>query len=264
MLSKYEEATFVENFCVMKTLLLLLLAVFPLTVLSQGWAQNTRFRTGTWTTANVKYELAPRWNVFAEGQFRSQELYNDFNYWEFKGYFHYKFTDQLYAGAGVGTYHQYADYENFHSPQRQKEYRFWAEMFQKSNGGRVFLEHRYRAEIRYISKLNAATQDFYTNYDGTNDDDRFRFRYRLQAVVPINHKQLTANTLYFNISDEVHFTQKLPYFNQNRFFTGLGYKFEHSSIQAGVMHQFLNTTTARRRKDYLQITYAITLKRNKG
>jgi len=245
----------------MKLLLVTLIALAPLTSKAQGWAQNTRFRTGTWSTVNVKYELAPKWNLFAEGQVRTQELYNDANYWELKGYFHYKFTDQLYAGAGIGTYHQYADYENFRTPQRQKEYRFWAEMLQKSNGGRIQLEHRYRAEIRYISKLNSATQDFYTNFDGENTDDRFRFRYRLQAMIPLNRKQLQANTLYVNISDEVHFTQKAPYFNQNRFFTGLGYKFEHSSIQAGVMHQFLNMPTAQRRKDYLQITYAMTFKR---
>lgn len=243
----------------MKTKLIVIL-FFPMLAAAQGWAPNTRFQSGTWTTVNAKVELAPKWNVFAEGQVRSQEMFNDFNYWELKAFFHYRFTDQLFAGLGAGTYHQYKDYENFITPQVQKEYRFWAEMFQKSNGGRIVFEHRYRAELRSISRLNKTTQEFYTNYDGLNDDDRFRFRYRLQAVIPINHKELKANTLFYNISDEVHFTHKAPFFNQNRLFTGLGYKFAHSSIQAGIMHQFLNTTAAQRRKDYLQITYAMTFK----
>lgn len=245
----------------MKTRILLLTVLTPLVVLSQGWAPNTRKQSGTWATLNAKLELAPRWTLFAEAQLRSQEMFNDFNYWELKGFFHYKFTDQLYAGLGAGTYHQYADYENFRTPQKQSEYRFWAEMFQKSNGGRIVLEHRYRAELRSISKLDAATQDFYTNHDGLHSDDRFRFRYRLQAVIPINHKEMKANTLYYNLSDEVHFTDKAPFFNQNRLFTGLGYKFAHSSIQAGVMHQFLNLKDTQRRKDYLQVTYAMNFKR---
>jgi hypothetical protein len=246
----------------MKQIALILLMVIPLNMNAQGWASNTRFRTGTWNVVNVRYEAFPKLHFIAEGQIRSQELYNDLNYWELKTFFHYLFTDQFSGGLGVGTYHQYVDYENFRTPQKQTENRVWAEFVLKSNHGkRIQFDHRYRFEYRFIDKWNSATQSFTSNYDGTTDEDRYRFRYRLQAFVPLNHKTMQENTLYGNVSDEIMFTHKAPYFNQNRFFVGFGYKFKTATIQVGLMHQFLHLNTTDRRKDYTQITFSKVIKR---
>lgn len=240
----------------MKKLILLFAICNSLLVGAQGWAPNTRFQTGTWQTVNVKYELHPKINWFAEGQFRSQEFYNDVNYWEAKTFFHYMFTDQFAGGLGIGTYHQYVDYENFKTPQKQTEARIWLELTMKSNGGRINFDHRFRFEDRFIRKYNSAKQGFEGNHTDFNDDDRYRFRYRLQSTIPLNHKTMTASTIYMNISDEIMFTQKAPFFNQNRFFVGVGYKFKAASVQIGMMHQFLHLNTTERRKDYLQITFS--------
>ncbi|WP_343634296.1 DUF2490 domain-containing protein [Fluviicola sp.] len=245
----------------MKQIAALVLLVLPFTLKAQGWANDTRFTTGSWNVVNVRYEAFPKLHFIAEGQMRSQKFYDDLNYWELKTFFHYLFTEQLSGGLGVGTYHQYVDYENFRTPQKQTENRVWAEFLLKTNGKRIQFDHRYRFEYRFIQKWNSALDGFTSNYDGTTDEDRYRFRYRLQAFVPINHKTMQAKTFYANVSNEIMFTHKLPYFNQNRFFVGLGYKMQHSSIQIGLMHQFLKLTGTERRKDYLQITYAHVFKR---
>ncbi len=244
----------------MKQIVVLIFLTLPVLSKAQGWANNTRFRTGTWNTANVRYEAFPKLHFLAEGQIRSQELYNDLNYWELKTFFHYLFTDQLSGGLGVGTYHQYADYENFRTPQKQVENRVWAEFVLKTNGKRIQFDHRYRFEYRFIRKWNSAQNEFTSNYDGTTDEDRYRFRYRLQAFVPLTHKTMQENTLFANVSDEIMFTHKAPYFNQNRFFVGLGFKFKTASIQMGLMHQFLHMNTTDRRKDYTQITFSKVIK----
>jgi len=233
--------------------------------LAQGWAPNTRDQLGTWQIVNVKYEVHPKINWFAEGQFRSQEFYNDINYWEAKTFAHYMFTDQFAGGMGFGTYHQYMDYENFKTPQKQSEVRAWLEFTMKSNGGRVNFDHRFRFEDRFIRKWNSTSLSFDENYSSSavNDDDKYRFRYRIQATVPLNHKSMTKSTAYLNVSDEVMFTHKLPFFNQNRFFVGFGYKMASSSIQVGMMHQFLHLNTSERRKDYFQITFSKVIHRAK-
>ncbi len=245
----------------MKQIAVLIFLVSPFMLKAQGWANDTRFGTGTWNTVNIRYEAFPKLHFIAEGQVRSQKFYDDLNYWELKTFFHYLFTDQLSGGLGVGTYHQYVDYENFRTPQKQSENRVWAEFVMKASVKRIQFDHRYRFEYRFIQKWNATTEGFTSNYDGTTDDDRFRFRYRLQAMVPLTHKTMQANTLFANVSDEIMFTQKAPFFNQNRFFVGLGYKFKNSSLQIGLMHQFLHLNATDRRKDYTQITFSKVIKR---
>lgn len=239
----------------MKTIIAFILVLFFSKAFAQGWAENTRFKTGTWTTINLKYPLAPRVNLFAEGQIRSQRTYNDFNYWEFKVFAHYMINDKLFVGGGIGNYHQYMDYANFGHHQKQVEARIWLEMLTKNAAGRFFFEHRYRAEDRFINKWNVKSERYDHNYNNKNDEDRYRFRYRMQLTVPINHKEMKHNTLYLNISDEIHLTHKKPYFNQNRFFTGLGYRFTDIQVQAGLMHQFLNGNNYARTKNYLQLTF---------
>ncbi len=265
MLTQCEGLSFAQKLFLMKRTFILLFICLPVVSMAQGWAPNTYDQLGTWQTLNVKYEAHPKINWFAEGQFRSQEFYNDINYWEVKTFAHYIFTDQFAGGLGVGTYHQYMDYENFSTPQKQSEVRAWLEFTMKSNGGRVNFDHRFRFEDRFIRKWNTSTQGFDENYSSlaVNDDDRYRFRYRIQANVPLNHKTMTKSTFYFNVSDEVMFTHKAPFFNQNRFFTGLGYKMNTASIQIGMMHQFLHLNTSERRKDYFQITFSKVIHRAK-
>ena len=98
----------------MKQIVVLIFLVFPMLSEAQGWASNTRFRTGTWNTVNVKYEAFPKLHFITEGQIRSQELYNDLNYWELKTFFHYLFTEQLSGGLGInfwdGIFEVYGNY----------------------------------------------------------------------------------------------------------------------------------------------------------
>ncbi len=243
----------------MKTILATILILTVPGAFAQGWAENTRSETGTWTMVNVKYPLAKKVNLFAEGQVRSQRTYIDFNYWEFKVFAHYIVNDHFFIGGGIGNYHQYLDYENFGHHQKQTEARVWLEMVTKNTIGRFNFEHRYRAEDRMINKWNASADRYDHNYGNKNDEDRYRFRYRMQLNIPINHAKMENKTVYFNISDEIHLTQKRPFFNQNRFFTGFGYKINNIQIQAGLMHQFLYGTTFERRKNYFQLTFNFTI-----
>lgn len=243
----------------MKSLCTLAFILSSFGIFAQGWAEDTRFETGSWTTANVKYELSPKVNLFAEGQFRSQRTYNDFNYWELKTFAHYIVNENFFIGGGIGNYHQYLDYENFGHHQKQTEFRIWQEMVIKNSVKRFNFEHRYRVEQRFINKWNPETRSYQRNYGSDYDEDRFRFRYRIQLNVPLNHAKMQKNTFYFNTSNEIHLTHKKPFFNQNRFFTGFGYKMEHMQIQAGLMHQFLNGNSFQRTKNYLQVTFNYTI-----
>lgn len=97
---------------------------------------------------------------------------------------------------------------------------------------RLKFEHRYRAEQRW-----------------TSDGFRNRFRYRFSSVYPLNSKKIEPGTFYLNISDEIFFTNRAPYFERNRFFVKVGHEFSNLfSLQLGYMSQFdyrINDETGR-------------------
>ena len=194
---------------------------------------------GTWNVLNAELSISDKWKLFTELQLRSQKFYGHFSYHEIKGGVSYDVTDKASALIGVGQYVTYDPTGNFKSPVSNSEFRMWEQFTLTNNLDRLKLEHRYRAEQRF-----------------TSSGYRNRFRYRLNAIVPINKPKVEAKTFYVTAFDEIFLTDKQPYFERNRFFTGSGYTFNDLfTIQGGWLRQFdfrsnLTSTT----KDYLQVS----------
>ena len=91
----------------------------------------------------------------------------------------------------------------------------------------MFFEHRYRVEQRWISSASA------TDYAN-------RIRYRLQLNVPLNKAEMTDNTLFISVYDEIFLNIAENPFDQNRLYGALGYKFNKSlSLQTGYLRHRL-------------------------
>ena len=94
----------------------------------------------------------------------------------------------------------------------------------KNNINRVKIEHRYRIEQRW-----------------QNGKFANRFRYRLNPILPLNHKTVIPNTVFLTAFEELFFSNKQPYFRRSRFFVGAGYQFTKLfSMQAGYISQYEN------------------------
>lgn len=179
---------------------------------------------GSWTILNTKLTLDDRWSLFGEGQLRSTNFYDDFFYFEIKGGATYTLNDNISLTAGTGRYHTYTSSSpgNFVTPLTQGETRTWFQVTMDQLLDRINFEHRYRVEQRF-----------------TTNGYRNRFRYRLTALIPINHAEVIPRTWYASISDEIFFSNKAPYYERNRFFAGIGYKTSSTiTIQGGYLRQF--------------------------
>lgn len=71
----------------------------------------------------------------------------------------------------------------------------------------------------------------------------FRLRYNLSFLIPLRGKEIALRTPFLVISDEIllNLGEIITYntFDQNRFFTGMGYQFTPKvSVQAGYMYVF--------------------------
>lgn len=176
---------------------------------------------GTWNIANLRLSLNKKWAAWTELQLRSYKIYENFYYHEVKGGFQYNINNTTTTLLGIGQYVTYATDGNFKSPVGTHEFRTWEQITLINNIDRLKLEHRYRLEQRWL------TQGY-----------RNRFRYRLNAILPVNSNKMTKRTFYFTVFDEIFLTNTQPHFERNRFFAGTGYMFAKAfTLQCGLIYQ---------------------------
>jgi Protein of unknown function (DUF2490) len=180
---------------------------------------SVKAQLGTWNIVNIKANITEKW--------------------EYKGGATYNFNKNFSLQAGLGNYDTYRAGGNFKTPMLNDEFRTWLQLSMKNSLSRVKFEHRYRAEQRWAI-----------------DGYRNRFRYRLQAVVPVNKQKLEKGTFYGVGWNEVFFTNKAPYFERNRAFIGGGFEVnEQLAIQTGYLYQFDYNLKDEIGRDFFQLSF---------
>jgi hypothetical protein len=199
------------------------------------FSQNTGL--GSWNIFSIKFNINEKWSVFGETQLRSLRFYNNFHYHEYKGGVNFKARPNMTLTIGAGDYDTYKEGGNFVTPKNNDEFRLWPQIILTQPIGNVKIEQRYRAEFRF-----------------TSNGYRNRFRYRVGILYPFGKNEKGYKPYQVNVSNELFFTDKEPYFERNRALVSFGYKMsKHATVQIGYLHQFdykINDETGR---DFLQI-----------
>jgi len=194
---------------------------------------------GSWNILNIKYNINEKWSVFGETQLRSLRFYNHFHYQEYKGGINFKAHSNLIFTLGAGDYDTYKEGGNFVKPKNNDEFRIWPQITLTQAIKIIKIEQRYRAEMRF-----------------TSFGYRNRFRYRLGVSYPFGKNEKGYKPYQINVTNEIFFTDKEPYFERNRALVSVGYKISKQvSVQLGYLHQFdykINDETGR---DFLQIGF---------
>ena len=203
---------------------------------------------GSWNILNMKYTYDKKWSFFAEAQLRSLQFYNNFHYYEYKGGLTYVPQKGVRLTLGMGSYQTYREGGDFVLPKNNDEFRVWPQLALSQSFGKLTIEQRYRAEMRF-----------------TSNGYRNRFRYRLGAVLPFGKLKNGKQAFQFGVNDELFFTDKEPFFERNRLQFTLGYKpTQASAVQLGYLNQFdykINDETGR---DFLVVGFYFDLQRKKS
>lgn len=218
--------------------------------MSAGTWASAQSELGTWNILNVRADLSDKWGVFAEAQLRSLRLYDHFHYYEYKGGVTYRLDKNFSLTAGVGRYKTYSAGGTFKDPILSNEIRTWGQLNIKNKLGQLDIEHRYRAEQRFVR----------TGY-------RNRFRYRLSALLPLKRWANTGRSLALQGSNEIFLTNRAPFFERNRAALHLNYTLSKSfSMQAGLLHQYDYRLTDEIGRSFLQIAglFSIDWKKEKA
>ncbi len=118
------------------------------------------------------------------------------------------------------------------------EFRPHIEFSYKQKLKKVTFDHRYRAEARFFHNTNVPKTELEDGFEFGN----FRFRYRLQATIPL-FKVADNRYLKFKISDEIHLNGgnniKTNVFDQNRIYGGINYDIlQNLSFEVGYLNWF--------------------------
>lgn len=208
-------------------------------LISINTLSSQAFDIGSWNILNLKYNYSNKWSVFGEAQLRSLKFYSNFHYYEYKGGINYKVHKNAQLTLGAGFYQTYKEGGNFVLPKNNNEFRLWPQVVTFQSIGKIKIEQRYRAELRW-----------------TSNGYRDRFRYRLGVSYPFGKERNEYKPYQISASNELFFTDKEPYFERNRLLFAFNYKpSKATTLQIGYLHQFdykINDETGR---DFLVIGF---------
>lgn len=206
--------------------------IFLFLVINTSFAQQKDL--GSWTTFNVKKNSKNNLSGYVEFQIRSLSTYSRFYYNEIKLGLTYALTKNASTTLGSGYYNTFNEGEKYDNYKRKQEFRIWEQFLLKQQLSIIDFEHRFRLEQQFA--------DSYSN----------RMRYRLNATIPLNQREVKPKTFFASINDEVFFTDKIPHFSRNRFYIGTGYIISKNfTLQAGVLRQVDFSIDKKRKKNYL-------------
>lgn len=107
------------------------------------------------------------------------------------------------------------------------ENRIYQQLLYKHSISRLNLQHRFRFEQRFV-----------------NDDFKMRLRYMISGHFPLNNKEMNNKTIYLSASNELFFNTTKDYFDRNRVFGGIGYKFSNKvRVELGYLYQYSEIQT---------------------
>lgn len=247
------------------SVLTLLFACSSAFVGAQSTSRETVDQSTTWFNLGTTVKLSQRWSASVDGQLAYSQLLENMQH-------------QI---AVSGTY---AINSKISITPMGYAYT-WNFKYGKQPAGFVNNEHRMFQQAAFSHKLNFISishrlrveERFSQNYSATNTGEgadnsysvyQTRFRFRVVANVPLNKKSIEDKTLYLSIWDEAFVSRgkTITYhgINQNRFFAGLGYRFNKLfTAQGGFYSQTLIKSNGAKQENNLgvlvQVTYNIDL-----
>jgi hypothetical protein len=214
------------------------IALFSLLLNEHNVAQNNNL--GNWMAYFGNQPVGKNMTFWNEVQYRDYGIAGDFNQLLLRTGLGYNLTENnnnLLAGyAYIITDRKSGDLAD-----NTYEHRLWQQFFNRTVIKRVILQHRYRTEQRFL-----------------NNDMDLRFRYMMNIMVPLNNKNLSKNTLYTHVFNEVFLNVDSPRFDRNRVYAGLGYVINPTKrLELGFLTQTLDTSSRNQLQLYFFNTFRL-------
>lgn len=203
-----------------KIIVSLLLVIFSL----QSYGQAADL--GSWYSYLGTYQVAKRWNIQANTQFRFYNKFGDWDQFLVRAGANYSLDKKGKYQAGLGMDYWYNESYIGNTDQKfdYNEFRIYEQLVMLSDIKRFYFQHRYRLENIFREK----------------QDVRFRFRYMLQVKMALNKKRIVPGAFYLGLINETWINAKGPsHFDRHWLQYTLGYKLNKKwTFELGNQTQF--------------------------
>jgi len=182
---------------------------------------------GNWFIYFGNQKINKKWNWHNEVQYRNYNFAGDLQQLLLRTGIGYNLTENnnnvLMGYAFINSQRYLPDSDE---KSGTNEHRIYQQFITRQNFSRIFIQHRYRIEERFLP-----------------NDFQMRFRYFLSLNVPINNKTMSGKTFYASAYNEIFINMDSPIFDRNRIYAGLGYVVNKNfRVEAGFMTQSLEKT----------------------
>ena len=205
----------------LRLVLVILLTFNSLLALAQ------RSDVGNWFIYFGNQAINKKWNWWNEVQYRNFNFAGDLQQLLFRTGIGYNLSENNNnLLLGYGFIHSQRYLPNSDNKTSSNEHRLYQQFITRQNFGRVFLQHRYRAEERFLP-----------------GDFQFRLRYFLSFNIPLNKRTMSRNAVYLSAYNEVFLNTRSPVFDRNRLYGALGYVINKNfRTELGFMAQTLENS----------------------
>ncbi|GGD81252.1 DUF2490 domain-containing protein [Planktosalinus lacus] len=191
-------------------------------------AQSQNSDIGNWWIYFGNKQINEKWNLHHEVQYRNFNFIGDTEQLLLRAGLGYNLSEKnnnLLLGYGFIYSEPYIgnsdDKTNFN------EHRIYQQFITRQNFNKLSLQHRYRFEQRFIE-----------------EDFKLRLRYFLGLNYSLSQKETMDNTFYLSMYNEVFLNTEGNYFDRNRLYGSLGYRFSKSiKSEIGFMNQTLQNSS---------------------
>lgn len=218
-------------------LLFLIKLVFHTTIFAQKQIDT---QTNAWLMYFGNHKLTNKISLHTEYQFRRSDVFADWQQSLARIGIDYAISDQALITGGYGWIVSYP-YGKQPIVANVNEHRIFEQFILKNRVGRLYFNHRYRLEQRFIENVLVDSDE---KRIVNGHKFRQRARYRLLLSIPITKSTMESNTLFASVYDEVFlgFGQGIGknVMDQNRLYLSLGWKFNQNvNVQAGYLNHFV-------------------------
>ena len=183
--------------------------------------------TGNWFIYFGNQKINNKWNWHNEVQYRNFNFMGDLSQLLVRTGIGFNLTENnnnILLGYGFINSQKYLS--NSNEKVGTNEHRVFQQFITRQSFNKVFLQHRYRIEERFLP-----------------NDFQMRFRYFLGINIPINKPRLEKNAYYFSAYNEIFINAQQNIFDRNRLYGAIGYVFNKNiKMEAGYMAQTLEST----------------------
>lgn len=195
------------------------------------YAQKSQF--GNWFQYFGNNAITKKWSWWNEVQYRSYNFATDPEQILLRTGIGYNLTENnnnVLLGYGFVHSRSYSG----DTARSTNEHRIFQQYIYRHNVSRVFIQHRYRVEERFI---------------GTTF--KMRLRYLLGITIPLNKKMMEKYALYLSGYSEIFLNTVGTIFDRDRAYGGVGFFItKYLRVETGIMYQLYQPSEKSKRPQW--------------